>query len=86
MLRRKQCRAARRFSPDVERLEERLILTYTLAFRGTYLPVEFTPNVVDFNGGGWNDILGAQNNQAGQLVFQDPNRIGLSAIFDNRLF
>src|SRR5262249_42756363 len=78
--------APRTVSPGLEPLEERLLLTYTLAFRGAYLPVEFTPNVADFNGDGWNDILGAQNNQAGQLVFQDPNRIGLGEIFGNRLF
>ena len=70
------------FVPRIEQLEMRLTLS-TVDFRGSFLNVPLTPAVADLNGDGWNDVLGALNDQQGNLVPQSLSAMGLGALFAN---
>lgn len=73
----------------IEELEPRLVPNGTLfpTFQGSHISSLYTASVADLNGDGWQDALGALNDQQGNLVSTDPialaNSQGLGTIFLN---
>jgi hypothetical protein len=66
----------------IEEFEPRLVPS-TLNLRGSYLSDSLTPAVVDMNGDGWTEILGALNNQQGSLTAQSLTAMGLGDLLAN---
>src|SRR5690348_2087532 len=75
-------RRSRRSLQSVEQLEIRILPT-TINLRGTYVADPLTSAVADINSDAWTELLGAVNDQSGNLTAQNLSAIGLGDLFAN---